>query len=117
MACSTSFSYEGRVGWHRRLGNVSLLSFGVDPGGEFRVGAGVDKAKAAADADSLSMALSGMLPFVVAATAVAALTHPPTFSWLVTLFYSPISVYFAAAAAVAVVVRLLKMQGKFCLMC
>lgn len=77
------------MGWHRRLGNVSLLSFGVNnnprSGGEFLGGADKAAAAAAADGDSSSKALSGMLPYVVAATAVAALVNPATFSWFVML--------------------------------
>ncbi|XP_020245462.1 probable sodium/metabolite cotransporter BASS3, chloroplastic [Asparagus officinalis] len=63
-ACSTSFPFEGRVGWHRRLGHVSLLSFGANPD----AGLLGDKANNSSDADSSSKSLSAMLPFVVAAS-------------------------------------------------
>ncbi|ONK58765.1 uncharacterized protein A4U43_C09F16420 [Asparagus officinalis] len=65
-ACSTSFPFEGRVGWHRRLGHVSLLSFGANPD----AGLLGDKANNSSDADSSSKSLSAMLPFVVAASLV-----------------------------------------------
>lgn len=70
-ACSTS-PFVGRVGLQRREGNVSLLSFGINTGSV----ADVSKK------DS-SQVLSAMLPFVVAATAVAALAQPATFTWWV----------------------------------
>lgn len=51
---------------------MSLLSFGSNP-------------KLVSDdeekADSTSQFLSAMLPYVVAATAVAALVNPATFTW------------------------------------
>ncbi|GAV70744.1 SBF domain-containing protein [Cephalotus follicularis] len=78
LACSTS-SFIGRVGSQRRYGNVSLLSFGtMNTNGV----ADVDKA------DS-SQLLSAMLPFVVAATAAAALTQPATFTWVSKELYAP----------------------------
>ncbi|KAJ0971917.1 hypothetical protein J5N97_019876 [Dioscorea zingiberensis] len=79
LACSTSFPCVGRVGWHRREGNVSLLSFGVNSDSYF----GGEKS------ESSSEVLSLMLPFVVAATAVAALTNPNTFSWVSKEYYAP----------------------------
>lgn len=68
-ACSTSF-FIGRVGLQKREGNVSLLSFG-------------NKQQVISEADGTdsSQVLSAMLPFVVAATAVAALAQPATFTW------------------------------------
>lgn len=60
---------------------MSLLTFGAN-------GFLGDKANNSSDADSSSKSLSAMLPFVVAATAVAALANPATFSWLVALFIS-----------------------------
>ncbi|XXG47005.1 hypothetical protein AAC387_Pa02g1718 [Persea americana] len=80
-ACSSSSSsYIGRVGWQRRHGNVSLLSFGSNP-------------KLVSDdeekADSTSQFLSAMLPYVVAATAVAALVNPATFTWVSKDYYAP----------------------------
>nr|CAD1836513.1 unnamed protein product [Ananas comosus var. bracteatus] len=84
-ACSASslFPSLGRVGWHRREGNASLLSFG---GGGGRSAAA---AAAAAGEDAAAQALSGLLPFVVAATAVAALANPATFSWVSKEYYAP----------------------------
>ncbi|XP_020111653.1 probable sodium/metabolite cotransporter BASS3, chloroplastic [Ananas comosus] len=83
-ACSASspFPSLGRVGWHRREGNASLLSFG---GG----GRAAAAAAAAAGEDAAAQALSGLLPFVVAATAVAALANPATFSWVSKEYYAP----------------------------
>lgn len=69
FACSTS-SFIGRVGMQRREGNFSLLNFGYGHNAEV------------AKTDS-SQLLSAMLPFVVAATAVAALVQPSTFTWSV----------------------------------
>lgn len=80
-ACSTSFPGVGRVGWPRREGNASLLSFGAGSPGVF---AGGDRA-----AGDPSQVLSAMLPFVVAATAVAALANPSTFSWVSKEYYAP----------------------------
>lgn len=75
LACSTSpYPYIGRVGSQRREGNISLLSFGINTGDV------ADDAK-----NDPSQVLSAMLPFVVAATAVAALSKPSTFTWWVLL--------------------------------
>ncbi|XP_042434890.1 probable sodium/metabolite cotransporter BASS3, chloroplastic isoform X2 [Zingiber officinale] len=82
-ACSTSFPRLGRVGWHRREGSASLLSFGAAPG-ELLAGGGGNQAS-----DDLSQALSALLPFVVAATAVSALVNPATFSWVSKEYYAP----------------------------
>lgn len=71
VACSTSSPFIGRVGLHKREGNFTLLSFGVDP-------------KIAVEAEvksDASQVLSALLPFVVALTAVAALSKPSTFTW------------------------------------
>ncbi|XP_010036742.1 probable sodium/metabolite cotransporter BASS3, chloroplastic isoform X1 [Eucalyptus grandis] len=76
-ACSTSF-FIGRVGLQRREGNVSLLSFG----NKQHVISEVDRT------DS-SQVLSAMLPFVVAATAIAALAQPATFTWVSRELYAP----------------------------
>ncbi|KAK9281254.1 hypothetical protein L1049_004150 [Liquidambar formosana] len=77
FACSTT-PFIGRVGWQRREGNVSLLSFGTNPRGVSEV----------ANTDA-SQVLSAMLPFVVAATAVAALAQPSTFTWVSKELYAP----------------------------
>ncbi|XP_074567755.1 putative sodium/metabolite cotransporter BASS3, chloroplastic [Curcuma longa] len=82
-ACSTSFPRLGRVGWHRREGSASLLSFGAGPR-ELLAGGGGHQAS-----DDLSQALSALLPFVVAATAVSALANPATFSWVSKEYYAP----------------------------
>lgn len=75
FACSTS-AFIGRVGSQRREGNVSLLHFGINPNAEV------------AKTDS-SQVLSAMLPFVVAATAIAALAQPATFTWVSKELYAP----------------------------
>ncbi|KAA8550540.1 hypothetical protein F0562_002224 [Nyssa sinensis] len=77
FACSTSSPFIGKVGLHRREGNLSLLSFGVNPNCVSEV-----------KADS-SQILSAMLPFVVALTAIAALAQPLTFTWVSKELYAP----------------------------
>ncbi|XP_023549213.1 probable sodium/metabolite cotransporter BASS3, chloroplastic [Cucurbita pepo subsp. pepo] len=77
FACSTS-SFVGRIGSRIRQGNFSLLSFGLNSNAEAE----------ATDGDS-SQLLSALLPFVVAATAIAALTRPSTFTWVSKDFYAP----------------------------
>ncbi|RRT70111.1 hypothetical protein B296_00036744 [Ensete ventricosum] len=76
-ACSTSFPRLGRDGWQRRESTASLLSFGAGTG-ELLGGSGGGADQATGDS---SKGLSFLLPFVVAATAVAALANPATFSW------------------------------------
>ena len=71
FACSTSSSFIGKVGFQRREGNFSSMSFGANPSRENGVAAKTDS----------SQTLSALLPFVVALTAVAALTQPSTFTW------------------------------------
>ncbi|KAL5794497.1 hypothetical protein ACOSP7_003091 [Xanthoceras sorbifolium] len=77
LACSTS-PFIGRVGFHRRQGNVSLLSFGLNQGSSSELGK-----------NDSSQVLSALLPFVVAATAVAALVQPSTFTWVSKELYAP----------------------------
>lgn len=81
VACSTSSPLIGRVGLHRREGTLSLLSFGANPRSFY----------AAEDEDKVdySQALSALLPFVVALTAVAALSQPSTFTWVSKELYAP----------------------------
>ncbi|XP_009334244.1 probable sodium/metabolite cotransporter BASS3, chloroplastic [Pyrus x bretschneideri] len=79
-ACSTS-PFIGRVGSQRREGNASLLSFGKNSPAEI--------SKGASDNSSSSQVLSAMLPFVVAATAIAALAQPSTFTWVSKDLYAP----------------------------
>ncbi|XP_028769712.1 probable sodium/metabolite cotransporter BASS3, chloroplastic [Neltuma alba] len=76
-ACSTS-PFIGRVGWHRRKGNASLLSFSIDSTSVADVGK-----------RDWSQVLSSMLPFVVLATAIAALAQPSTFTWVSKELYAP----------------------------
>lgn len=73
VACSTPSSLTGRMGLHRREGNLSLLSFGANPR-SFYIAEDEEKV-------DYSQALSALLPFVVALTAVAALSQPSTFTW------------------------------------
>ncbi|KAI4356298.1 hypothetical protein L6164_000330 [Bauhinia variegata] len=77
FACSTS-PFIGRVGWHKREGNVSLLSFGINRSAVGEVGK-----------RDWSQFLSAMLPFVVAGTAIAALAQPSTFTWVSKELYAP----------------------------
>uniref|UniRef100_A0A2N9FT10 Uncharacterized protein n=1 Tax=Fagus sylvatica TaxID=28930 RepID=A0A2N9FT10_FAGSY len=86
FACSTS-PFIGRVGSQRREGNVSLLSFGINPNEIAHVGNNTDSSSSSSS--SLSHALSAMLPFVVAATAIAALAQPSTFTWVSKELYAP----------------------------
>ncbi|TQD78909.1 hypothetical protein C1H46_035539 [Malus baccata] len=79
-ACSTS-PFIGRVGSQWREGNASLLSFGINPPAQI--------SKRASDDTSSSQVLSAMLPFVVAATAIAALAQPSTFTWVSKDLYAP----------------------------
>lgn len=82
FACSTTSSpfIGGKVGWHRREGNFSLLSYGTCPDD------GVAEVQKQTDS---SQVLSAMLPFVVALTAVAALSQPSTFTWVSQELYAP----------------------------
>ncbi|TVU30113.1 hypothetical protein EJB05_21720, partial [Eragrostis curvula] len=76
--CSApSLPRVGRVGWPRRKGNAWLLSFHAET------------AAPATAAGDPSQALSALLPLVVAATAVAALGNPATFSWVSKEYYAP----------------------------
>ncbi|KAL3850466.1 hypothetical protein ACJIZ3_012348 [Penstemon smallii] len=79
VACSTSSPFLGKVGLHKREGNFSSLSFSVDP--KFAI-----EAEGKGDA---SQVLSALLPFVVALTAVAALSQPSTFTWVSKDLYAP----------------------------
>jgi hypothetical protein len=67
---STKGRQTGRVGTYKREGNVSLASFGIKTKRD-KKGQKVD----------LTKSLSQMLPYVVLATAVAALTQPASFAW------------------------------------
>lgn len=62
--------HKGRVGTCNREGNVSMASFGIK----------VKKYKKGKKVD-ISKTLSKMLPYVVAGTAIAALTQPASFTW------------------------------------
>ncbi|VFR02002.1 unnamed protein product [Cuscuta campestris] len=80
VACSTSSPLFGKVGLHRREGNLSLLLFG----NHCRTVAVEVENK-----EDTSQVLSALLPFVVALTAVAALSQPSTFSWVSKELYAP----------------------------
>lgn len=69
---SSASEFRGRVGFSRRKGKDSFLSFGVDESVVGEVGE-----------RDWSQILSALLPFVVVATSVAALSQPSTFTWLV----------------------------------
>ncbi|CAK9171243.1 unnamed protein product [Ilex paraguariensis] len=80
LMCSTSSPFIGKVGLHRREGNFTFLSFGVNPNGVSQ--------EVTVKTDS-SQILSAMLPFVVALTAIAALSQPSTFTWVSKELYAP----------------------------
>ncbi|XP_076887361.1 putative sodium/metabolite cotransporter BASS3, chloroplastic [Bidens hawaiensis] len=79
FACSTSYPFIGKVGLHRREGNFNILSYGANPNSGSVVAVKADVAQV----------LSAALPFVVALTAVAALTQPLTFTWVSKELYAP----------------------------
>ncbi|MED6149928.1 putative sodium/metabolite cotransporter bass3, chloroplastic [Stylosanthes scabra] len=79
FACSTTSHFKGRVEFLRRQVNCSFLPFGVD-------GSAV---VAEVGEKDWSQLLSALLPFVVAATAVAALVQPSTFTWVSKELYAP----------------------------
>lgn len=81
FACSTSSPFIGKVGLHRREGNFTFLSFGMNPETQ-------SVSEVALKTDS-SQILSAMLPFVVALTAIAALSQPLTFTWVSKELYAP----------------------------
>lgn len=64
---------------HRREGNFTILSFGTNP----------NSASEVAVKSEVSQILSGLLPFVVALTAVAALVQPLSFTWVSKELYAP----------------------------
>lgn len=75
LMCKTTpfIGFGGRFGLQRREENVSLLSFGGENG--------VNKLSGDDSNAGASQILSASLPFVVVATAIAALSHPSTFTW------------------------------------
>ncbi|KAF5193404.1 Bile acid:sodium symporter [Thalictrum thalictroides] len=77
FACSTTSSFGHNL---RRLGAQRRedISFGLKKEQEQEQGK-----------NSISQILNAMLPFVVAATAVAALSNPPTFTWVSKEMYAP----------------------------
>ncbi|KAL1309150.1 hypothetical protein HN51_051829 [Arachis hypogaea] len=77
FACSTSH-FKWRIGFLRRNANASFLPSGVDGSAVAEVGE-----------KNWSQLLSALLPFVVAATAVAALVQPSTFTWVSKGLYAP----------------------------
>ncbi|PHU16655.1 putative sodium/metabolite cotransporter BASS3, chloroplastic [Capsicum chinense] len=84
VACSISSPLIRRVvGLQRREGNLSLLlSFGANSRNIYAAEEDEEKV-------DYSQALSALLPFVVALTAVAALSHPSTFTWVSKELYAP----------------------------
>jgi BASS family bile acid:Na+ symporter len=72
LSCSSS-SFHRRVGVNNRQGKSSLLKFGVDE---------IESVVVVGNSErDWSQILSALLPFVVAVTAVAALSQPSTFTW------------------------------------
>ncbi|XP_075647651.1 putative sodium/metabolite cotransporter BASS3, chloroplastic [Castanea sativa] len=90
FACSTS-PFIGRVGLQGRQGNASMLSFGINPNDIAHTGKNnnKDSSSSSSSSSSLSHILSATLPFVVAATAIAALAQPSTFTWVSKELYAP----------------------------
>jgi BASS family bile acid:Na+ symporter len=70
--------HKGRVGTYIREGNVSLASFGIK----------VKRDKKGQKVD-VTKSLSQLLPYVVLATAVSALTQPASFAWVSKDYYAP----------------------------
>lgn len=68
----------GTVGSHDKQGNVSLASFGLR-----------SRRLTGKDNGGFAKALSALLPYVVVATAVAALVQPATFMWVSKEYYAP----------------------------
>ncbi|MCO5614753.1 hypothetical protein L7F22_069037 [Adiantum nelumboides] len=68
----------GTVGSHDKQGNVSLASFGLRP-----------RRLSGSNNGDFAKALSALLPYVVVATAVAALAQPSTFTWVSKEYYAP----------------------------
>lgn len=68
----------GTVGSHDKQGNVSLASFGLKP-----------RRLSGSNNGDFAKALSALLPYVVVATAVAALVQPSTFTWVSKEYYAP----------------------------
>ena len=87
QACSTS-PFLGRVGSQRREGQASLLSFGINHTPTAAI------SEAATKSSDSSQVLSALLPFVVAATAIAALAQPATFTWSVYYLFIYLFIYF-----------------------
>lgn len=68
----------GSVGSYDTKGNVSLASFGLKP-----------RRLSGSSNGDFAKALSALLPYVVVATAVAALAQPSTFTWVSKEYYAP----------------------------
>ncbi|WJX76090.1 putative sodium/metabolite cotransporter bass3, chloroplastic [Trifolium repens] len=79
LSCSSS-SFHRRVGVNNRQGKSSLLKFGVDE---------IESVVVGNSERDWSQILSALLPFVVAVTAVAALSQPSTFTWVSKELYAP----------------------------
>ncbi|CAL5191905.1 unnamed protein product [Lathyrus oleraceus] len=79
FACSTS-NFHRRHGFIDRQRKSPVLQFGVDDESVAVVGGGER---------DWSQILSALLPFVVAVTAVAALSQPSTFTWVSKELYAP----------------------------
>ncbi|CAJ2670038.1 unnamed protein product [Trifolium pratense] len=78
LSCSSS-SFHRRVGFNNKQGKSSFLEFGVDE---------IESVEVVGERD-WSQILSALLPFVVAVTAVAALSQPSTFTWVSKELYAP----------------------------
>lgn len=69
----------GTAGSHDKQGNVSLASFGLKS----------RRLSGRSGNGDFAKALSALLPYVVVATAVAALVQPSTFTWVSKEYYAP----------------------------
>ncbi|CAI5941154.1 unnamed protein product [Closterium sp. NIES-64] len=74
---------HSNVGSMRRLGNLSETSFRAAPLAESR------PVQSGTKGFNLGQFLSQLLPYVVVATAVSALTWPATFAWFSKQYYAP----------------------------
>ncbi|KAL9256741.1 putative sodium/metabolite cotransporter BASS3, chloroplastic [Drosera capensis] len=88
---SSVMSLSGRVGLRRRRERdnvVSCMSYGVNSTHRVHEDDGFE-GEGEEEEGTSSEILSAMLPFVVAATAVAALAQPATFTWVSKEMYAP----------------------------
>ncbi|XP_058750818.1 probable sodium/metabolite cotransporter BASS3, chloroplastic [Vicia villosa] len=88
FACSTS-NFHRRDGFSDKQRKSPFLKYGVDENVDESVVVGGGDAGGDAGERDWSKILSALLPFVVAVTAVAALSQPSTFTWVSKELYAP----------------------------